>query len=130
MENNISAASLVLEINRVERQKHSAKNKMATILAEYRLLEKLIGLNPLSGSGIRFLQFIHLVIIISFLSSELTFFVVNIHYGIERAGSVLPPIGGILPESLIHIYFLLNHERYWSIMNAMQDIVRESTRNP
>lgn len=100
---------------------------MKIILEEYQVLEALIGLNPLGGSGNMIVQIIYSAAFISCIWTETTYFIVNIDGGIDAAGAVLPPIGGVLPDMLIYMYLLMNQKRYHTLVSGMRNLVSEST---
>lgn len=98
------------------------------ILEKYRKwLEKLIGLDRRGGLGSILLQNVYLMTLISFVSNEMAYFILNIHGGLDRAMSVVPAFFGVLPNMSIYIFLLINRKRYYALLDEMQNIVNEST---
>lgn len=93
------------------------------ILERYRLLERLAGLDPLGGRISLIVRIIHLVTFISISAMESIFIILNIHDGIDRAAPALAPLCGIIPGMAYLAHLLMNRERYYSVLNEMQEIV-------
>lgn len=96
------------------------------ILEKYRLLEKSLGLDPLGGPRNVLLRTVILTVFFSFNSMELVFIISNIRGDIEETASALAPICGVGPAMATYALLLIFRERYYSLMNGMQDIVGES----
>lgn len=96
------------------------------ILQKYRLLERLIGLDAHVGWERIFVRIVYLVSFISFNLMELIFIILNIHDGIDQAIPALAPISGAFPLLACYGHLLINRDRYYYLMNEMQDIVNGS----
>lgn len=96
------------------------------IFEEYRLLERLIGLNARGGRESIFVRIICLISIILMAAMELAFFILNIHDGIDRAMPALASLCGSLPTLACYGHLLINRQRYHSLFNQMENIVTES----
>lgn len=96
------------------------------VLEKYRMFEKLLGLHPLGGRKHIYVRISYFVTFISFNLMELTFIILNIHEGIEKVASALSPIFVVPSSVACYAHFLINRDRYNSLLNEMQDIVDES----
>lgn len=98
------------------------------ILEKYKLLEKLVGLNPFGRIENVILRTIYLVTLITFNLMELIYIVVHFREGIDRTAPALTPFTGIFPALANYIYLVMNRKRYYSLLAEMQDFVNESTK--
>lgn len=96
------------------------------VFEKYRLMERLIGLDPIGGRGRIFLRFINLVPITLFNLMELAFIISNINHDIHQVISALAPLFGAIPPMASYIHLLINRHRYHSLLNDLQDIVNKS----
>lgn len=96
------------------------------VLEKYRLMERLIGLDPLGGRGQVFLRFIHSVPITLFNLMELAFIISNIADGVDQVIYAVAPLFGAIPPMACYIHLLINRHRYHSILNDLEDIVNKS----
>lgn len=99
------------------------------VFGRYRLMEKLIGLNPIGGRENGFLRIVHLFFIVSFDLMESIFIILNIDDGIDQVAPGLAPLFGTIPPMVSYVHLLINRGRYYSLMNDLQDIVNESASN-
>lgn len=99
------------------------------ILEKYKLLEKLIGLNPSGRIENIILRTVYLVILMTFNLMELIYIVVHFREGIDRAAPALAPFSGVFPALANYIYLVMDRQRYYSLLTEMQDFVNESTKS-
>lgn len=127
---NVHHSSLLKVIPVQRTRKYSSTNISKVIemiiFEEYRLLERLVGLNSLGGRERIFVRIIYAVSIILMAAMELTFFTLNIRDGIDRAMPALTSLCGSIPTLACYGHLLINRQRYHSILNQMQNIVTES----
>lgn len=97
------------------------------ILGVYRrFLQRLVGLDPRGGCENIYRRFIYSILLISFVSNQIAFFILNIADGFDRAVPALPSIGGVIPAAASYLYLLINSEKYYSLLDEMECIVNES----
>lgn len=99
------------------------------VLEKYKLILKSIGLNPRAGHEnivVRFLQWIKTI---PFYLMMLFFFNFNVLDDIYRALTAMPLI--LVVSTLIPIlwHLVTFREKLYSLMDDLQDIVNESTKN-
>lgn len=96
------------------------------ILEKYRLLETYLGLRPRSGWKTILVQSFHLVTFLAFGLSELILMILNIRDGIDKAAPAMSPFFGVIPAMGCLLHLLVIRERYYSLLEKMQEIVDES----
>lgn len=98
------------------------------ILKQYRLMERIIGLDSLGGRESVFVRIIYLVFLISISVMESTLIVSNIRDSIERAAPAVVPLCGGIASLSCYIHLLVNRHSYYALLNKMQQIVDTSAR--
>lgn len=98
------------------------------VLSEYKLLQKLMGLNPRGGHGNLAIRFFYLVAALSGVVAFTIFFVLNVHKDIYRAASGLPPIIAFILFMTNYMHLLIRRKRFYSLIDKLQKIVDGSTK--
>lgn len=99
------------------------------VLEKFILLERFLGLYSRGGPENILVRIVYLVTFILFNSMELVFFVLNIPNGIVKAAPALTALCGVVPAMACYGQLLIVRERYYSLMNEMQNTVNESMLN-
>lgn len=110
--------------NRRTRQKVNA-NKMIT-LVKYKLLQKIIGLDPLDGLVNIILRFIFWIFLFSCDLMISIYFILNIHDNKYRAWSAFAAIVAFTSVFATHLYMLICRKRFYALLNELQAIADES----
>lgn len=97
------------------------------VLEKYKLIQKLMGLDPQGGFEKFILRFIFSIVFILCFSTITIYFISNIHDDVYRVWAVLT--SDFPTVSLMSSYFhlMIYRGRYQSLLNDLQDIVNEST---
>lgn len=97
------------------------------MLREMRLLQRLIGLNPLEGLESFAVRTFYLIAIISNEILLFIFFKSNIHGDTYRGLSSLPAFVACTAHMVAYFHLLVGRERLYSLLDELQSIVNEST---
>lgn len=90
------------------------------VLKEFKFLQVLIGLNPVGGIENIIVRFIAWSAICSML------FVLNTHEEIYLASAAIPAVFGFGAHLLSYTHLVICRERFYSLLDELQDIVNES----
>lgn len=96
------------------------------VLREYKLLQKLVGLNPLGGRENIYFRVFHLFVLCSFDLLALIDFIRKTHGDIDQALAALPTIFGMTLLIANYLHLLVCRERINSLLDDLQNIVIES----
>lgn len=96
------------------------------IFEKYRLMEKLIGLDPLGGRRNTVIRIVYSVAFTSFILMEIFAINLNIHDGLDRVALVVTSLFGAIPMMISYGHLLISRDHYHSISSEMQDIVNGS----
>lgn len=96
------------------------------ILAKYKFLQKLIGLDPLGGFENIVLRFIYWFLLFSTAMLISIFFFLNIHDDIHRAWGALTALIAFTTVVTTYSHLLIYRHRFYSLLDELQDIVNES----
>lgn len=97
------------------------------VLSEFKLLHKLMGLNPLGGRGNLAIRFFYFVVGLSGVVAFTIFFVLNVHKDIFRAAAALPSVTGFILFMTNYMHLLIRRKRFYSLIDELQKIVNRST---
>lgn len=98
------------------------------VLTKYKFLLKLIGFNPLGGYENIFVQLIYFIVIISTSAMTWLYFFINIgqHIHMYQAWAALPVAFTGTPNVAIYLHFLNSRQRFYSLLDEVQDIINIS----
>lgn len=96
------------------------------ILAKYKLLQKLIGLDPLGALENIVVRITYWLLLFSTAGLISIFFIVNIHDDIHRAWGALTAIIAFTTVVTTYSHLLIYRDRFYSLLDDLQDIVNES----
>lgn len=96
------------------------------VLREYKLLQKLVGLNPLGGHENIFFRFFHLIVLSSFDLLALIDFIRKTRDDTYQALAALPTILGMTLLIANYLHLLVCRERINLLLDDLHNIVDES----
>lgn len=96
------------------------------VLREFRMFERLIGLNPSGELEKIAVQIVYLALLISTELLLLIFFISNIQRDIYRALGSLPSIIAFTAHMVAYLHLLIGRERFFALYDDLQNIVDES----
>lgn len=98
------------------------------VLNEFKILQKLMGLNPLGGLENIIMRFVH---VIAFLSSDVmiaVYFIFNAHDDIIQALGSSNAFFALASHLVTCTHLWMHREEFYSLLDELQDIVTESTK--
>lgn len=98
------------------------------VLNEFKLLQKIIGFNPLGGIENIFLQVIYWVAFLSSSWMMCTFFILNVRDDIFGALGMFPAFLAYVSHIVTLSHLLTSRDRFYSLLDDLQEIVNESTK--
>lgn len=98
------------------------------VLAKYKLLQKLMGLDPRGGLENVILRFLYFFVFILCLLSLLIFLFSKAYDDIYRLWAVLLPIMATTSLMASYLYLVIYRGRFYSLLDDLQDIVNESAK--
>lgn len=99
-----------------------------TVFKKYTMFQRLIGLDPLGGIENFILPTIYLTIFISSEMMAFIFFISNNRKDVQQVDAALTAILGIMPVAAIYSHLLICRNRFYSLLDELQEIEIESTK--
>lgn len=98
------------------------------MLEEFKLLQRLMGLNPQGGFENIVVRFILWIVIFTCDVSFLIYLILNVRNDTYRALAVLPGTVGFAINMMTYSHLVLCRNRFDSLLDELQGIVNESTK--
>lgn len=98
------------------------------VLSEFKLLQKLMGLNPLGGVENIAVRICNLYILTSCNLMFVVYLIVNIHGDIYQVLATLPPICAYTSLIATYMHLLLRRKQFYSLLDELLEIVGESKK--